>query len=60
MLFLFCQVSSRLQRAARALNRGESWRQNPLQYFLSTTSRKADSIQTNGHSMKTGLASLQK
>ena len=60
MLFLFSQVSSRLQRAARALNRGESWRQNLLQYFLSTTSRKADVIRTERHSMKTGLASLHK
>ena len=33
---------------------------NPFQYFPWTTDRKADVIQTEGHSMKTGLASLHK
>ena len=33
---------------------------NPFQYFLWTTDRKDDVIQTDGHSMKTGLASLHK
>ena len=35
-------------------------RRNLFQYFLWTTDRKPDVIQTEGHSMKTGLASLHK
>ena len=31
-----------------------------FQYFPWTTNRKADVIRTEGHSMKTGLASLHK
>jgi hypothetical protein len=42
------------------VHRWRCWRQNLLQYFLSTTDRKADVIQTEGHSMNTGLASLHK
>ena len=33
---------------------------NPFQYFPWTTDRKADVIQSEGHSMKTGLALLRK
>ena len=35
-------------------------RRNLLQYFLWTTDRRVDVIQSEGHSMKTGLASLHK
>jgi hypothetical protein len=38
------------------VHRWRCWRQNPLQYFLSTTDRKVDVIQMEGHSMKAGLA----